>query len=99
MGLQPKQRDSGNRQPQMGISKAGDRLMRSLLVQGAHCILRKGAPDSDLRAWGLARQQRGGKNAKRRAIVGMARRLAVLLHRLWVTGEVYDPLYNRKAAA
>jgi transposase len=99
LGLQPKQRDSGDRQPQMGISKAGDRLMRSLLVQGAHCILRKGAPDSDLRAWGLARQQRGGKNAKRRAIVGMARRLAVLLHRLWVTGEVYDPLYNRKAAA
>ena len=98
LGLQPKQRESGKSQPQMGISKAGDRLMRSLLVQGAHCILRKGAPDSDLRAWGLERQDKGGKNAKRRAIVAVARKLAVLLHRLWVTGEVYDPLYNRKAA-
>jgi transposase len=98
LGLQPKQRDSGNSQPQLGISKTGDRLLRSLLVQGAHCILRKGAPDSDLRAWGLGKMQSGGKNAKRRTTVAVARKLAVLLHRLWVTGEVYDPLYNRKAA-
>ena len=98
LGLQPKQRESGQSQPQLGISKTGDGLLRSLLVQGAHCILRKGAPDSDLRAWGLAKLQSGGKNAKRRTIVAMARKLAVLLHRLWVTGEVYDPRYNRKAA-
>jgi transposase len=98
LGLQPKQRESGQSQPELGISKTGDRLLRSLLVQGAHCILRRGAPDSDLRAWGLAKLQSGGKNAKRRTIVAMARKLAVLLHRLWVTGEVYDPLYNRKAA-
>lgn len=98
VGLQPKQRDSGQSQPQLGISKTGDGLLRSLLVQGAHCILRKGAPDSDLRAWGLAKMGSGGKKAKRRAIVAVARKLAVLLHRLWATGEVYDPLYNRKAA-
>jgi transposase len=98
LGLQPKQRESGDRQPQLGISKSGDRLMRSLLVQGAHCILRKGAPDSDLRAWGVGKMETGGKNAKRRAIVAVARKLSVLLHRLWVTGEVYDPLYNRKVA-
>ena len=97
-GMQPKQRDSGNSQPQLEISKTGDRLLRSLLVQGAHCILRTGAPDSDLREWGLAKMGQGGKNAKRRTIVAMARKLGVLLHRLWVTGEVYDPLYNRKAA-
>jgi transposase len=116
LGLVPRQRDSGDSQPQLRISKSGDRLLRSLLVQGAHCILRKGAPDSDLRAWGMARlesgdkqvQQPGGgkkakhpksgsKNGKRRTIVAVARKLAVLLHRLWVTGEVYDPLYNRKA--
>jgi len=98
LGLQPKQRDSGDSQPQLGISKTGDRLMRTLLVQAAHCILRKGAADSDLRAWGM-RKMGNGKNAKlkRRAIVGVARKLAVLLHRLWVTGEVYDPLYNRQA--
>jgi transposase len=98
LGMQPKQRESGASQPQLGISKTGDRLLRSLLVQGAHSILRKGAPDSDLRAWGLAKMHSGGKNAKRRTIVGVARKLAVLLHRLWVTGEVYDPLYNRQAA-
>lgn len=106
LGLQPKQRDSGDSQPELGISKAGDRLLRSYLVQAAHCNLRKGAPDSDLREWGLGKAGEGdkkdqkgrkGKRAKRRALVGMARKLAVLLHRLWVTGEVYDPLYNRKA--
>ena len=98
LGLQPKQRDSGNSQPQLGISKTGDRLMRSLMVQAAHCVMRKGAPDSDLKAWGLGKMQSGGKRAKRRAIVGVARKLAVMLHRLWASGEVYDPLYNRKAA-
>jgi len=98
LGLQPKQRESGDSQPELGISKTGDRLLRSYLVQAAHCMLRQGAPDSDLRAWGLGKAGAGGKRAKRRALVGMARKLAVLLHRLWVMGEVYDPLYNRKAA-
>ena len=99
LGLTPKQRDSGDSQPELGISKAGDGLLRSLLVQGAHCMLRKGAPDSDLRAWGLGKMGSGGKRAKKRAVVAVARRLAVLLHHLWATGEVYDPQYNRKAAA
>jgi transposase len=96
LGLTPKQGESGDRQPQLGITKAGDQLLRSLLVQGAHCLLRKGAPESDLRMWGMEKMEKGGKNGKRRAIVGVARKLAVLLHRLWVTGEVYDPLYNQK---
>jgi len=97
LGLVPKQRESGESQPELGISKAGDGLLRSLLVQGAHCILRKGAPESDLRTWGLEKAK-GGKRAKKRAIVAVARKLAVLLHHLWVTGDVYDPNYNRKAA-
>jgi transposase len=111
LGLTPKQRDSGDSEPELGISRAGDQLLRRLLVQGAHCILREGAPDSDLKAWGMERLQNGGKdggkngknkrgskNAKKKTIVAIARKLAVLLHRLWVTGEVYDPQYNRKAA-
>ncbi len=73
-------------------------MLRSLLVQGAHCMLRKGAPDSDLRAWGLGKMKSGGKNAKKRAIVAVARKLAVLMHALWSRGEVYDPLYNQQAA-
>jgi transposase len=96
LGMIPKQRDSGERQQQLGISKAGDRLLRSLLVQGAHCILRKGAPPSDLREWGWARMEKGGKRGKGRTVVAVARKLAVLLHLLWVSGEVYDPQYQRK---
>jgi transposase len=99
VGLQPKQRDSGDRQPELGISKAGDRLLRKYLVQGAHSILRQGAPESDLQGWGLRKISGGGKNVKRRVVGAVARKLAVLLHRLWVTGEVYDPQYNRKQQA
>lgn len=97
LGLTRKLRDSGDSEPELGISKAGDGYLRSLLVQAAHCTLRKNAPDSDLREWGMGKAA-GGKRAKRRATVAVARKLAVLLHHLWATGEVYDPLYNRKAA-
>ena len=48
-------------------------------------------------SWKL--MQRGGKNAKKRAIVAVARKLAVLLHRLWITGEVYQPLHNSNRQA
>jgi len=102
LGLTPKQRDSGESSPELRISKAGDPLLRRLLVQGAHCMLRKGAPDSDLKAWGMTKlegSKKGGKKRKKKAVVAVARKLAVLLLRLWATGEVYDPLYNRKAAA
>jgi len=103
LGLTRKLRDSGESQPELGISKAGDVLLRRLLVQAAHCILRDGAPDSDLKVWGLTKVQagagkKGSKRRKKKAAVAVARKLAVLLHRLWVTGEVYDPQYNRKAA-
>ena len=102
LGLTRKLRESGESQPELGISQAGDGLMRRLLVQAAHCILRKGAPDSDLKAWGMTKVQagagkKGSKKRKKKAAVAVARKLAVLLHRLWVTGEVYDPQYNRKA--
>jgi len=98
LGLVPKEHASGGSQPELRISKAGDGLLRSLLVQGAHCMLRKKAPESDLRTWGLGKMGSGGKRGKKCAIVAVARKLAVLLHHLWVTGEVYDPQYNRKAA-
>ena len=98
VGLRPKQSQSGESQPQLRISKEGDRYLRQLLVQGAHLILNRRGPDTDLKRWGLKLAQRGGKNAKKRAIVAVARKLAVLLHRLWVTGEVYEPLRNSQAA-
>lgn len=94
LGLVPKQEDSGESQPQLGISKAGDRMLRKLLVGSAQYILGPFGPDTDLRRYGLRLCQRGGKNAKKRAVVAVARKLAVLLHRLWVRGEVYEPLHN-----
>ena len=92
LGLRPRQHDSGDHQPQLRITKAGDRLLRRLLVTAAHYILGPFGPDTDLRRAGLAMAARGGKSAKKRAVVAVARRLAVLLHRLWVTGEEYAPL-------
>ncbi len=92
LGLRPRKRDSGEQRPQLRITKAGDALLRCLLVTAAHYILGPFGPDTELRRFGLRLAERGGKAAKKRAIVAVARRLAVLLHRLWVTGEVYQPL-------
>jgi transposase len=97
VGLRPRQSESGQSQPQLRISKEGDRYLRQLLVQGAHCVVSRRGPDTDLKRWGLKLAERGGKNAKKRAIVAVARKLAILLHRLWVNGEVYEPLRNRPA--
>jgi transposase len=92
LGLRPKHRNSGDHEPQLRITKAGDRLLRRLLVSAAHYVLGPFGPDTDLRRLGLHMAERGGKSAKKRAVVAVARRLAVLLHRLWVTGEEYEPL-------
>jgi transposase len=94
VGLQPGRRNSGQSEPQLHISKEGDPYLRTLLVQGAHHILGPFGADSDLRRWGLKLAERGGKNGKKRAVIAVARKLAVLLHRLWVSGEVYEPLRN-----
>jgi transposase len=94
LGLRPKRSESGESKPQLRITKEGDIYLRKLLVQGAHCLMSRRAPDTDLKRWGSKLAERGGKNAKKRAVVAVARKLAVLLHRLWVTGEVYEPLRN-----
>src|SRR2546426_689927 len=98
LGLRPGRRNSGESEPQKKISKEGDRYLRTMMVQGAHYILGPFGEDSDLRRWGLKLAERGGKNAKKRAVVAVARKLAVLLHRLWVSGEVYEPLRNSQKA-
>jgi transposase len=94
LGLRPGRRNSGMSEPQLHISKEGDRYLRTLLVQGAHYVMGPFGQDSDLRRWGLKLAERGGKNAKKRAVVAVARKLAVLLHKLWVRKEVYEPLRN-----
>jgi transposase len=94
VGLRPKRSESGESAPQLGITKEGDRYIRTLLVQGSHYILSRKGPDTDLKRWGLKLAASGGPRAKKRAIVAVARKLAILLHRLWTTGEVYEPLRN-----
>jgi transposase len=96
VGLTPRRDQSGKGDPQLGITKAGDGYLRKLLVGSAHYILGPFGPDSDLRRWGLKLAERGGKNAKKRAIVAVARKLSVLLHRLWVTQKPYEPLRHSK---
>ena len=96
LGLVPARDHSGDRDPQKRISKEGDEMLRRLLVGSAHYILGPFGSESDLRRHGEKIASRGAKNAKKRAVVAVARKLSVLLHRLWVTAEVYDPLYNTR---
>jgi transposase len=94
LGLVPATDRSGDSDPQKRISKEGDQMLRKLLVSSAHYILGPFGSDSDLRRHGEKIASRGGKNSKKRAAVAVARKLSVLLHRLWISGEIYDPLYN-----
>jgi transposase len=94
LGLVPAQDQSGESDPQKRISKEGDEMLRKLLVSCAHYILGPFGSDSDLRRHGEKIASRGGKNSKKRAAVAVARKLAVLLHSLWVSAEIYEPLRN-----
>src|SRR5215216_1677684 len=98
LGLVPDNDQSGDNDPQRRISDEGDEMLRRLLVSSAHHVLGPFAPDSDLKRHGEKIAQRGGKNAKKRAVVAVARKLAVLLHHLWSSGEVYEPLYNARGS-
>ena len=96
IGLVPRRDQSGDTDKQLSITKAGNNYLRSLLVSSAHYILGPFGEDSDLRRYGLRRSERGGKAAKKKAVVAVARKLGVLLHKLWETGEIYEPLRNSK---
>lgn len=97
IGLTPRRDQSGEIDKQLRITKAGSPFLRKLLVNASQYILGPFGEDCNLRKFGLRLAARGGKNAKRRAVVAVARKLSVLLHRLWLHGEIYDPLYSRNA--
>jgi transposase len=99
LGLVPARDHSGDTDPQRRISKEGDELLRRLLVSGAHYILGPFGSDSDLRRHGQKIATRGAKNSKKRAVVAVARKLAVLLHSLWISAEVYEPLRNTQRSS
>ncbi|MFY9935641.1 MAG: IS110 family transposase, partial [Silvibacterium sp.] len=97
LGLRPRRSQSGDRDPQLGITKAGNVYLRSLLIECANHILRPHGRDSALRQWGLHLAARGGKQARNKAVVAVARKLAVLLHRIWTTQEAYIPFHGKAA--
>jgi transposase len=97
LGMTPKQRDSGASSPQLHISRSGDTMLRQLLVGSAHYILGSFGPDCDLRRWGLKLTQRGGKNAKKRAVVAVARKLSCMLHSMWLNGTDYRPFRSEES--
>jgi transposase len=96
LGLTRRQRDSGESTPQLHITKAGDAFLRRLMVQCAHYILGPFGRDSSLRRWGLALVAKVGR---KRAIIAVARKLAVLMHSLWSSGEVYEPMRGARELA
>lgn len=98
LGLRPGRFQSGESDPQLSITKQGNPFLRKLLLQSAQYILWLGS-ECDLQRWGRKLAERGGKAAKKKAAVAVARKLACLLHRLWVTGEVYDPDYLKRQLA
>jgi transposase len=96
LGLVPGKDQSGEKDTQKGISGEGDKMLRGMLVNSAHYILGPFSQDSDLKRHGQKIAERGGKNAKKRAVVAVARKLSVLLHHLWISGQVYEPLRNAR---
>ena len=99
LGMVARERQSGDQKPQLHITKSGDVYLRSVLVQSAQHILGPYGPDSDLRRWGLKLAGTGNKMRKNKAVIAVARKLSVLLHRLWLTGEVYEPLRQERLLA
>lgn len=97
VGLVPRRDQSGDTDRQLPISKAGDRMLRRLLVQCAHHILGPFGKDCDLRRWGLSRVEVGGSARRKKTLVAVARRLAVMLHRLWIDDVAYEPLHRTPA--
>jgi len=99
IGLRPKQCESGESKPQLGISKEGDAYLRKMLVQAAHCVMSRRGPETDLKRWGTKLASRGGGNGKKRALVAVARKLGILMHRLWVDQAVYEPTRHTRPIA
>jgi transposase len=96
LGLTPGQDQSGESNPQLRITRQGDGLMRALLVNAAQCVLRKNSPECDLKRHGMKLAERGGKTARKKAVVAVARKLAVLMHKLLVSKAAYNPQHNQQ---
>jgi len=85
-GLSPKRYQSGERDVNTRISRWGDGLVRSYLYEAANALLLRGEQWSSLKAWGIRIAKRSGIN---KAKVAVARKLAVIMHRMWVDGTEF----------
>lgn len=94
LGLTPKRDQSGETDKPLPITKAGNTYLRRLLISSAQYILGPFGPDCELKRYGVRIASRGGKVAKRKAIVAVARKLAVMMHNIWKNKTVYDPFYQ-----
>jgi len=92
LGMVPRRHQSGDTDIPLPITKAGNTHLRCLLVNCAHYILGPFGPPSALREAGLRIAAKGGKPAKKRAVIATARKLAVTMMALWKTGSVYQAL-------
>lgn len=96
LGIVPKQDQSGDTDKQLGITKKGNKLGRKLLIQAAHYILGPFGTDSELRSYGLRIQARGGKIAKKKSYVAVARKLVTVMFALWKNPDIaYDPNFKK----
>ena len=84
LGLTPKRYQSGETDVQGGISRCGDELARTALYEAAHSLLVRSRKWSTLRAWGMQVARRRGMA---RARIAVARKLAAILHRMWIDGS------------
>jgi len=91
LGLCPRRDQSGGTDKQLRISKCGDGLLRRLLVSAAHYVLGPFGPPCALREHGQRLTGTGSAREKKRAVVAVARKLAVLLLSLWKHGTDYEP--------
>ena len=90
----PKQDQSGNIDKQLVISKAGNEFLRTLLVQCSQYILGPFGTDCELRKFGEKLAARGGKAAKKKAVVAVARKLAIVMHHMWLKKTDYASGYG-----
>lgn len=95
LGLVPRRDQSGDTDKQLPITKAGNGYLRKLLVQSAHYLLGHFGPDCALREHGLKLAAKGGRAARKKAVIAVARKLAVVMVAMWQKGSSYQPFAGR----
>lgn len=99
LGLVPQRDQSGDTDKQLPISKAGNKYLRQLLVQCAQYLLGHFGPDCALRQQGLRLAEKGGRAAKKKAIIATARKLAVMMIAMLQKNSDFEAFSSRQTAS